>query len=208
MPDTPPRLVLATQNPGKRREYLAMLPELGAHLLLPAELGLDFEVPETGTTYTENARLKAVALAQASGLPALGDDSGIEVAALGGRPGLYSARYAGHGATDADRRRKLLQEVSQFPRPWAARFVCVISVAVPTAGGELALSDFAGECAGEIAAEERGSNGFGYDPLFWLPERGATMAELPDDVKNQISHRGRAVQAAAGFLRRLVGGGF
>ena len=207
MTDNLTRLVLATQNPGKRREYLAMLPELGAHLVLPAELDLDFDVPETGATYTANARLKAEALARASGLPALGDDSGLEVAALGGAPGLYSARYAGPGASDADRRRKLLHEVGQFPRPWLARFVCVISVAVPGPGGALTLTDFAGECAGEIATEERGSNGFGYDPIFYLPERGLTMAELPDEVKNQISHRGRAVQAAARFLRRLVSGG-
>ena len=206
MPETHPRLVLATQNPGKRREYLALLPELGTHLVLPGELGLDFDVPETGDTYGANARLKARALAAASGLPALGDDSGIEVAALGGAPGLYSARYAGPGATDADRRRKLLHEVGQFPRPWPARFVCALSVAVPGPGGEIALTDFEGECKGEIAPDERGSNGFGYDPIFYVPERGLTMAELPEAVKNTISHRARAVQAAAPFLRRLVNG--
>ncbi len=208
MPDPqPPRIVLATQNAGKRREYLALLPDLGARLVLPSDLGLDLDVAETGATYAANARLKAQALAEATGLIALGDDSGIEVAALGGRPGLYSARYAGPGATDADRRHKLLQEVSQFPRPWLARFVCVISVAVPQAGGGLTVTEFEGECQGEIATEERGTNGFGYDPIFLLPDRGLTMAELPEAVKNEISHRGRAVQAAAGYLNGLVAGG-
>ena len=202
-----PRLVLATQNPGKRREFLSLLPNLGAELILPSDLGLDLDVAETGATYAANARLKSQALAEATGLIALGDDSGIEVECLGGAPGLYSARYAGPGASDADRRRKLLHEVGQFPRPWLARFMCVISVAVPQPGGGLTLTEFEGECRGEIAAEERGSNGFGYDPIFWLPDRGATMAELPEDLKNTISHRGRAVQAAEGYLRGLVSGG-
>jgi XTP/dITP diphosphohydrolase len=199
-----PRLVLATQNPGKRREYMALLPNLGAQLVLPSELGLDLDVPETGATYAANARLKAQALAEATGLIALGDDSGIEVAALGGAPGLHSARYAGPGATDADRRQKLLHEVRHFPRPWLARFVCAMSVAVPQPGGGVALADFEGECLGEIAPAERGTNGFGYDPIFFLPDRGLTMAELPEDLKNQISHRGRAVQAAEACLRALV----
>lgn len=203
----PLRLVLATQNPGKRREFLALLPNLGADLVLPGDLGLDLDVEEHGLTYAANARLKAQALAEATGLIALGDDSGIEVEALGGAPGLYSARYAGPGASDADRRRKLLHEVSQFPRPWRARFVCAICVAVPQPGGGLTLTDFEGECQGEIAPAERGSNGFGYDPIFLLPDRGKTMAELPEDLKNTLSHRGRAVQAAEGYLRALVAGG-
>ncbi|MCC7359914.1 MAG: RdgB/HAM1 family non-canonical purine NTP pyrophosphatase [Anaerolineales bacterium] len=206
MSDNQRRLVLATHNSGKRREFLALLPNLGAELVLPDDLGLHADVPETGDTYAANARLKAQALAEASGLVALGDDSGIEVECLGGAPGLYSARYAGHGASDADRRRKLLHEVRQFPRPWLARFVCVICVAVPQAGGGLSLTEFEGECRGEISPVARGSNGFGYDPIFWLPDRGATMAELPEDVKNTLSHRGRAVQAAESYLRALMAG--
>jgi len=207
MPDSQPlRIVLATQNPGKRREYAALLPDLGANLVLPGDLGLDLDVAETGDSYAANARLKAQALAEATGLIALGDDSGLEVEVLGGAPGLYSARYAGPGASDADRRRKLLHKVRQFPRPWPARFVCALSVAVPQPGGGLALTEFEGECQGEIAPEERGSNGFGYDPIFLLPDRGLTMAELPEAVKNEISHRGRAVQAAVGYLRKLVAG--
>jgi XTP/dITP diphosphohydrolase len=202
-----PRLVLATQNPGKRREFLALLPHLGAELLLPRDLGLALDVEEIGLTYAANARLKAQALCEATGLIALGDDSGLEVEALGGAPGLYSARYAGPGASDLDRRRKLLHEVSQFPRPWRARFVCVISVAVPQPGGGLSLTEFEGVCEGEIAPAERGSNGFGYDPIFLLPDRGCTMAELPEDLKNTLSHRGRAVHAAEAYLRALVAGG-
>jgi XTP/dITP diphosphohydrolase len=160
-------------------------------------------VPETGDTYADNARLKAVALAEASGRVTLGDDSGLEVAALGGRPGLYSARYAGPGASDADRRQKLLQELGQRPPPRPARFVCAVAVAVPSEAGGVGVRDFEGECRGEIALEARGQNGFGYDPVFLLPAYGLTMAELPEAVKNTLSHRARAVQAALGYLRRL-----
>jgi XTP/dITP diphosphohydrolase len=147
-----------------------------------------------------------VALGRASGLVTLGDDSGLEVAALDGRPGLYSARYAGHGASDADRRRKLLQELRQTPAPRPARFVCVVAVARPGADGGLVVKEFEGNCQGEIALAERGANGFGYDPVFWVPEYGQTMAELPEAVKNTISHRARAVQAARGYLQQLFAG--
>jgi XTP/dITP diphosphohydrolase len=193
-------LILATHNPGKLRELGELLAPLAAladlRLLTPAERGIGLHVEETGSTYAENASLKAVALARTSVLVALGDDSGLEVAALGGAPGLYSARYAGSGAGDADRRRKLLHELSHVPVPRLARFVCAIAVAIPGGGVRL----FEGECQGEIALAESGSGGFGYDPVFYVPEYGATMAALPPELKNTISHRARAVQAAMPYL--------
>jgi len=196
-------LILATQNPGKLRELTELLADLvaktGVRLVTPGELNLPGDVPETGSTYAENASLKAVALARAGQAVALGDDSGLEVAALGGAPGLYSARYAGHGASDADRRRKLLEELRPAPAPRAARFVCVVAVA--RADGALRL--FEGECRGQIALAESGQRGFGYDPLFYIPEYGATMAQLPEGVKNTISHRARAVHQAVPYLMEL-----
>lgn len=196
-------LLIASNNPGKLREFAELLQplaaRLGFRLLAPSEVGIALEVAETGQTYAQNASLKAEALARASGLVTLGDDSGLEVEALDGAPGLYSARYAGPGAGDADRRRKLLQELRQFPPPRPARFVCAIAVAHPRLGVRL----FEGECRGEIALAERGSGGFGYDPLFYVPEYGATMAELPPEVKNSISHRARAVQSAQPYLEDI-----
>jgi XTP/dITP diphosphohydrolase len=165
-------------------------------------LGLDGDVAETGETYAQNARLKAEALVAASGLITLGDDSGVEVAALGGAPGLYSHRYAGPGANDADRRRKLLDALRHVSPPRAAQFVCALAVSIP--GGETRL--FEGITHGEIALEERGTGGFGYDPIFYLPRQRATMAELPRELKNQLSHRARAVQAARGYLEALLAG--
>ena len=199
-------LMIATLNPGKQREFRKLLAPLAvqtlARLLIPGERGPALDVAETGQSYGENASLKAVALAQAAGIPALGDDSGLEVAALADAPGLYSARYAGPGATDADRRQKLLHELRQVAAPRSARFVCAIAVALPN--GSVRLFD--GECRGEIALAESGAGGFGYDPLFFIPERGATMASLPPAVKNSISHRARAVQAALPYLVELLGG--
>jgi XTP/dITP diphosphohydrolase len=194
------RLLLATNNPGKLHELEPLLAEVPLHLVTPRALGLHLEVEETGTTYAENARLKAAAFAQASGLLTLADDSGLEVEALGGAPGVYSARYAGEGASDADRRAKLIHVLRQVPAPRRACFRCVIAVAQP--GG--AIDYFEGVCEGEIILEERGANGFGYDPVFYMPEHGCTMAELPSAVKNQISHRARAAQAACRFLHRLA----
>lgn len=198
-------LIVATQNPGKLREFRALLADVvaatGVRLASPADIGPAVEVEETGSTYAENASLKAVALAQISGRVALGDDSGLEVAALNGAPGLYSARYAGPGASDADRRRKLLHELSQVPAPRPARFVCAIAVAQPD--GTLRL--FEGDCRGEVALAESGSGGFGFDPVFYVPEYGATMAALPAVVKNTISHRARAVQAAVPYLIEVLG---
>jgi XTP/dITP diphosphohydrolase len=194
------RLLLATNNPGKLHELVPLLGALPLHLVTPQALGLHLEVEETGTTYAENARVKAAAFAQASGLLTLADDSGLEVEALGGAPGVYSARYAGEDASDADRRAKLLHVLRQVPAPRRARFRCVIAIAQP--GGTIEC--FEGVCAGEIILEERGAHGFGYDPVFYVPEQGCTMAELPSAVKNQMSHRARAAQAARPFLHRLA----
>jgi len=194
------RLLLATNNRGKLQELLPLLGDLSLQLVTPDDLGLRLEVEETGTSYAENARLKAEAFAEASGLLTLADDSGLEVDALGGAPGVYSARYAGADATDADRRAALLRALRTVPRPRPARFRCVIAIASP--GG--ATTYFEGVCEGEILLEERGTHGFGYDPLFFVPDCGCTMAELPPAVKNQRSHRARAAQAARPFLATLA----
>lgn len=198
------KLLIATNNAGKVRELHDLLTGLAVTLVRPRDLGLEGEVEETGATYAENAALKAEAWARATGLITLADDSGLEVEALGGAPGVYSARYAGPGAADADRRAKLLEALRGTPAPRRACFRCVIAVAEPAAGAAAPqLTYFEGVCPGEILWEERGRNGFGYDPIFWLPELGQTMAELTDAVKNRVSHRGRAVQAAQPYLRGL-----
>ena len=195
------QILLATTNPGKIAEMRALLSALEVELVSAADLGLEVQVIEDGATYAENAARKALAYSRASGLPALADDSGLEVEALGGQPGLHSARYAPQpAATDADRRAYLLQKLRGQPRPWRARFCCTVAIAAPE--GELHFSE--GECPGEIIAEERGSNGFGYDPIFLLSALGRTMAELTMEEKNRLSHRARAVQAALPVLREIL----
>jgi len=194
------KVLVATNNRGKVRELAEIFADLKDGLLLPADLGITLDVTEIGQTYAENARLKAVAFARASGLISMGDDSGLEVDALAGAPGLHSARYAGPGATDADRRAKLIRELRDIPAPRPARFRCVIAVALPNGNVQL----FEGTCEGEIILEERGSQGFGYDPIFYLPEYHCTMAELPPEAKNQISHRARAARAALPYLTALL----
>lgn len=197
------KLLISTNNPGKVEELQDLLAELEAQVLTPREVGLDLEVVEDGVTYAENAAKKARAFAQASGLLSLADDSGLEVAALGGAPGLHSKRYSpAPGATDADRRTLLLQNLraSGAGRPWAAQFRAVIALATPD--GRLELAE--GICPGEIIPEERGTGGFGYDPIFLLNEFGLTMAELDRERKNRLSHRGRAVRAAWPALLRLL----
>ena len=192
------RLLVATNNPGKIREYDDLLTGLRLDLCGLAEVGLDTEVEETGQTFAENALLKALAYGRASRLLTLADDSGLEVEALGDAPGVYSARYAGKGASDADRYRKLLAALQGVP--WekrAARFRCVIVLAWP--GGR--VETFEGQCDGVIAFEPRGTNGFGFDPVFYLPEHGCTMAELPTEVKNRVSHRARAAALARERLK-------
>ena len=194
------KVLVATNNRGKVRELAEIFADLKDGLLLPADLGITLDVAETGQTYAENARLKAMAFARASGVISMGDDSGLEVDALAGAPGLHSARYAGLGATDADRRAKLIRELRDIHAPRPARFRCVIAVALPNGNVQL----FEGTCEGEIILEERGSQGFGYDAIFYLPEYQRTMAELPPEVKNQISHRARAAQAALPYLTALL----
>jgi XTP/dITP diphosphohydrolase len=195
------RLLLATHNPGKLLEMQALLDGLNIELVSPASLGLALDVVEDGMTYAENAGLKAVAYARASHLAALADDSGLEVDALGGRPGIHSARYsAAPGANDADRRRLLLRNLNGFPLPWTACFRC--SVAIATPAGELHLTE--GVCHGEIIPNERGQFGFGYDPIFLLPGLGKTMAELSMPVKNTLSHRAQAVISARPYLAALL----
>ena len=192
-------LLIATQNPGKVEELQYLLDDLaGFHLRTPGELGLSFKVEETGDSYAANATLKAEAYAQASGLPALADDSGLEVEALGGAPGLFSARYAPQPqADDADRRAYLLQQLEGKARPWRALFRSVVCVALPD--GRSLLAE--GECRGEIIPEERGAGGFGYDAIFLVEGMGRTMAELSMAEKNRLSHRARAI---AGLKERLV----
>lgn len=202
-----PTLLIASTNPGKLFEFQEIFAGLNhawlnhITLQLPADLGIKLEVEETGATYAENAALKARAYSHASGLLTLADDSGLEVEALDGQPGLHSARYAHDPhATDADRRTLLLKNLHGKPRPWQAAFQCCVALAQPD--GSLSLH--AGTCPGEIIPEERGSNGFGYDPIFWLPELGCTMAELTTEQKNQLSHRARAVLAALPTLQMLL----
>ena len=196
------KLLVATNNPGKVREYQALLKGLPLTLTYPAQEGIDIEVEETGSTFAQNARLKATAYARTSGLLTLADDSGLEVDALGGEPGTRSARYAGQGASDEDRYRLLLSKLEGVPwQQRTARFRCVIAVAKPQ--GEVHTAQ--GACEGVIAFEPRGEHGFGYDPVFYVPEHGQTMAELEPEVKNRISHRARAAEGARRILQELLG---
>jgi len=194
------KLLVATQNPGKVREFrLLLAPLKEASIRFPSELGIQVDVPEDGETYTDNARQKALAYAHASGLLTLADDSGLEVDALGGGPGIRSARYM--PGRDIDRTMALLTQLRDIP--WerrTARFRCVIVIATP--GRELCSTE--GVCEGRIAFEPRGESGFGYDPIFYLPNYDCTMAQLPEAEKNRISHRARAVEAALPILVRLL----
>ena len=199
-----PRLLLATNNTGKVKEYRSLLEGIPFELVTPKELGINMVVEETGDTYRENARLKACALAAQSGLLTLADDSGLEVDALNGAPGVISARYAGENASDAERVEYLLNKLKGIPQEKrTARFYCVIAVAQPD--GKVDFCE--GECKGLITLKPCGANGFGYDPVFYLPEFGKTMAELPADVKNKISHRARAAQKAKLLLLKMTGTG-
>ncbi len=189
------RLVIASGNAGKLREYRDLLASTGLELIAH-----DHEVDEVGETYAENARLKAEAAASASGLPALGDDSGLEVDVLGGFPGIRSARL---GPNQKERTAALLQRLEGHPRPWTARFVCTVALVAPGRP----VDCFEGECRGEIVPEWRGEAGFGYDPIFLVPGTGKTFGEMPPEEKRQYSHRANAVRAllASGVLERLTG---
>lgn len=195
------KILIATNNLGKMGEIQALMQGLPLELVSLEQMGITFAVAETGKTYAENALLKGHAYQQAGGILTLADDSGIEVDALEGAPGLHSARFSPRpNATDADRRHLLLEKLASIPRPWTARFRAVVAVITPA--GEAHL--FEGICPGEIYPEERGANGFGYDPVFFLPELGKTMAELEMDQKNLLSHRGRAILAARATLMKLA----
>jgi XTP/dITP diphosphohydrolase len=198
------KLLIASNNHGKLGEILDLLKDLEFELLTPDQLGLDLQVDEVGETYAQNAALKGHAFARSSGVLALADDSGLEVDALNGAPGLHSARYVNRaGATNADRRQALLQALAGLPHPWTARFRCVVALVQPT--GELHFAE--GICPGEIIPEERGQGGFGYDPIFYLPEMHCTMAELAMEQKNRLSHRARAILAMRPILLDLLQGG-
>ena len=211
-------LLIATNNKGKVTELQDLLQDIGFQLVTPADIHLDLDVHEDGQTYAENAAKKAIAFTQASNLISLADDSGLEVDALEGAPGLYSARYGstnGEKFSDAGRRQFLLQNLKDKSRPWTARFHATVAIAVPEPLWSQAASRFRiqeqapglhifeGYCPGEIIPEERGTGGFGYDPIFLLPELGKTMAELSMEEKNRLSHRARAVMKAKKTLNSL-----
>jgi XTP/dITP diphosphohydrolase len=195
-----PVLLLATTNKGKVREYLGLLGGIPYKLMTPADLGISVDVMETGQTFEENATLKATAFAGASGQLTLADDSGLEVDALGGEPGPRSHRFAGEHASDAERIVYLLARLADAPdKDRAARFRCVIAIAAPA--GPVAL--FSGECHGIIISTPRGENGFGYDPVFYIPELAKTMAELTLEEKNKVSHRARAAEKVREWLIKM-----
>jgi len=195
------RLLIATSNAGKRTELLDLLKGLPFEIVTPRDVGLSLDVEENGSTYAENAALKAQAFYAASGLLSLADDTGLEVDVLGGRPGVYSARYvATPGASDADRRAKLLRELADFPRPWTAHFHCIVAVAAPEADIRL----FEGNVYGEIVPQESGEFGFGYDRLFYIAAMGKTLAACDKNEKNGISHRALAVKQALPYLKSLA----
>jgi len=195
------RIVVATTNPGKAREIAQILAGLPIEVeSLIAYPGIP-DIEETGSTFTENALIKARHTSRWAGSLALADDSGLEVDALGGQPGILSSRFAGLGATDAQRNEKLLSLLRDTPdENRTARFRCVAALVSPS-GME---SVFDGVCEGLIAREPRGENGFGYDPLFFVPELGKTMAELPPEVKNRISHRAKAIAAAREAIEEML----
>jgi XTP/dITP diphosphohydrolase len=193
------KLLLATNNQGKVREYRTLLKNVPLELVTLAEEGIATVVDEVGESLEENARLKATLLAAESQLLSLADDSGLEVDALGGEPGPLSARYAGEGASDKEMVNYLLSRLSNVPlEKRTARFRCVIAVAAPS--GEVELRS--GECQGFITLEPKGEQGFGYDPIFYLPDLGMTMAELPVEKKNQVSHRGQAASKVYQVLQQ------
>jgi XTP/dITP diphosphohydrolase len=196
-----PKLLLASTNAGKLREIRDLLQDMDFDICSPSELNIKLDVKEDGHTYAENAASKALAFAQHAGLLSLADDSGLEVEALAGAPGLYSARYSPkHGADDADRRSYLLSQLQGHPRPWGAKFHCTVSISTPE--GDLYFTE--GDCPGEIIPQERGFGGFGYDPIFLIPQKGLTMAELSMAEKNLLSHRSKAVKNAIPLLMELL----
>ncbi len=202
---TPPRIVVATFNPGKVREIVPLFEPLGLSLASLADRGIEEPLEETGATYEENARAKAEHYARLCALPAVADDSGIEVDALRGRPGVLSARYGGEGLDDAGRCRRLLAEMAGVPAARrGARYVAVAAIALP--GGE--ARTFRGVCEGRILEAGRGAGGFGYDPLFHYEPLGATFAEITREQKERVSHRGIAFRRMVDFLATEEGRAF
>jgi XTP/dITP diphosphohydrolase len=190
-------IIVATRNDGKLREFRNLFLPLRSGILSLKDVSIDAELEESGQTFVENARLKAIACSHLTQFPVLADDSGLEVAALGGRPGIHSARYAGAEASDSDRIRKLLGEINQCSAGREARFVCNLALALD---GKVLLES-EGECRGSIIDDPRGTNGFGYDPVFLFPKLGKTFAELSEPEKNIHSHRAHAVAALLEKLR-------
>jgi XTP/dITP diphosphohydrolase len=194
-------LCIATTNRGKQREFAELLADWPGEIAYPQDIDLDLKVEETGNSFPDIAAQKALAYARASDLPTLADDSGLEVDALGGAPGIYTARYAGPGASDQDRYRKLLAALGDLSfEQRSARFRCAVALAHPDGS----VNVVEGTCEGIIAFEPQGEQGFGYDPVFYLPDLGCTMAQLPSETKNRLSHRARAIQAAMPLLNALL----
>lgn len=192
------KLVLASKNVKKLVEMQEILSHLGVEVCLQSEVGVDVDVEETGTTFEENSLLKAKAVMEASGMPAIADDSGLCVDALNGAPGVFSARYGGEGLDDVGRYRLLLENMRGMPR--AAKFVSVITCCFPN--GDVLTSR--GECPGTIAFAPQGEGGFGYDPIFFVPHLKKTFAQLTSEEKNAISHRGKALEAFKGELENYM----
>jgi len=200
----PQKLLIATKNMGKVREYRELLADLPFNVVSLADVGVDADVEETGETFAENALLKARAYARLSGLLTWADDSGLAVDALAGWPGVHSARHAGPDATDADRIDILLQRLAATPaQERHAAFHCVVAIATPE--GRAWTTE--GMCAGVIIEQPRGAGGFGYDPIFFVPDLGKTFAQLAPEEKNAISHRGIAARKAAALLAQLTAQG-
>jgi XTP/dITP diphosphohydrolase len=201
MDSIPNKILIATTNQGKIEEIRNLVKELPAAFLSLSEVPEVPEVVEDGTTFEENALKKARAIAQATGMATLADDSGLCVEALDGRPGVHSARYAGENASDEDKYRRILEEMQDVPDSQRlARFECVLALVAPD--GEELL--FRGVCEGLITREPRGSAGFGYDPIFFYEDAGCTFAEMDRESKNKVSHRGHALKQFAEFLRKLA----
>ena len=194
-------LLIATYNQGKLKEIFNILKKLNLALYTPDRFSSSIVVKETGSTYDENALLKAQKNMQTSGLITLADDSGLEVKALHGQPGLLSARFAPmKNASDADRRHYLLEKLREKPQPWKVVFICKVALVAPNAPPIIT----GGVCRGMIIPEERGKMGFGYDPIFYITSQGKTMAELTLAEKNRISHRAKALQKMIPHLRKLI----
>ncbi len=194
------KILIASNNYGKLKEYHSLLRDFSIEIVYPRQVGITIEVDEVGKSYAENAFIKASAFARAAGMSTLADDSGLEVDALNGLPGIFSARFSPkENANDADRRKYLLEKLRDKARPWKATFRCCIAVIHPEKKAQFSE----GVCHGEIIPEERGENGFGYDPIFFLSQKKCTMAELSMQEKNQISHRGLAFLATKPILEEM-----